>query len=551
MRGRGALPRLARLGLVLLLVAARARGEVWQPAPLFGGDVRSLAFDPRYPDRAFAGTSGGHLYRSDDAGESWRNAGVEVPFPGWVVAALTFDPNRPQRLWAGLFGIWGGGAVASSDDDGATWRLPRLESGDEDQVYALALVPGVADRIYAGTRRGVFRSDDAGGSWRRLGEREPGLVHVSSLHVDARQAETILAGTWRRVYRSDDGGTTWRGVFDGMVLDTEVFSLHPAPDRPGEIWASTCGWVYRGDALGERWSRFKSGLDERRTPSFAVLGSERLVAGTVAGAYLSTDRGASFRRTTPANLAVLSIAARPGAPGRVLLGSEGAGVWVSSDGGESFVSRPLAMRNVRVPALARMGDQIFAAVAHAGPASGVYRSPDGGTSFEPTPAELPTVLALATAGPTVYAATEAGLFARRGGAWERVAELGTARVEQLAEEGGRLYARTRAEIFERRGGRFERVARDTRFLAARVPAVAEAERLAADTGRRPLATGDGRFSFVLVGERSAFLWDSELRQQRPLAPPFAASEIRSALVVGEKLLIGSSGYGLWETRLPE
>ena len=81
--------------------------------------------------------------------------------------------------------------------------------------------------------------------------------------------------------------------------------------------------------------------------------------------------------------------------------------------------------------------------------------------------------------------------------------------------------------------------------------MAEAERHAADTGRRPLPTGDGRFSFVLGGERSAVLWDSALRQQRPLAPPFAASEIQSALVVGEKLLIGSSGYGLWEIRLPE
>lgn len=551
MRGRGAWRRLARSGSLLLLVAAGASGEVWQPAPLFGGDVRSLVFDPRHAERVFAGTSAGHLYRSDDAGESWRNAGQEVPFPGWVVSTLRFDPNRPARLWAGLVGIWGGGAVAVSDDDGATWRLPRLESGDGDQVYALALVPGVADRIYAGTRRGLYRSDDAGASWRRLGESAPGLVHVSSLYVDDQRPETILAGTWRRVYRSDDAGESWRGVFEGMALDTEVFSLHPAADRPGEIWASTCGWIYRGDALGERWSRFTSGLAERRTPSLAVLGGERLLAGTVAGTYLSTDRGASFRRTTPASLSVLAVAARPGAPTRLLAGTEGAGVWVSSDGGESFVSRPLAMRNVRVPALASMGDQIFAAVAHAGPASGVYRSPDGGTSFEPTPAELPTVLALATVGPTVYAATESGLFARSAGVWRQVDELGSARVEQLAEAGERLFARTRTEIFERRGGRFERVARGAPSLAAHVPAVAEAERLAAETGRRPLPTGDDRFSFVLVGERSAALWDGELRQQRPLTPPFSAPGIQSALVVGEKLLIGSSGYGLWETRLPE
>ena len=77
------------------------------PVPLYGADIRSLVFDPANPERAFAGTSAGHVYVSDDGGASFRNAGTEIPFPHWVVGALVYDENRPGRLWAALWGIWG------------------------------------------------------------------------------------------------------------------------------------------------------------------------------------------------------------------------------------------------------------------------------------------------------------------------------------------------------------------------------------------------------------------------------------------------------------
>lgn len=536
-----------------ILGAAGANAESWRPAPLFGGDVRSLVFAPDPPARVFAGTSGGHVYRSDDGGETWGNAGVEVPFAGWVVGTLRFDPNRPERLWAALWGIWGGGAVALSDDAGRSWSFRRLESGKGEQIYDLAPVPGVADRLYAATRRGVLRSDDAGASWRRVGENEPGLVHVASLYVDSQRPETIVAGTWRRAYRSDDGGASWRGIFTGMFVDTDVFSLHGVAERPGELWASTCGWVYRGDALGERWTRFTSGFAERRTPSFAVLGGERLIAGTIAGAYLSTDRGASFRRTSPDDFAVLAIAVAPDDPRRVLLGTEGAGVWVSRDGGESFTRRPLGMRNVRVPALARMGDQVFAAVAHAGPLSGVYRSPDGGASFDPLPSALPTVLALEARNGRLLAATEEGLFALGEKGWERIPELGEARVVALEAGADRLVARTLQAAFELRQGKWVRVERSSKRSGA--PLEGEDARfaaiLSAGDGQRAHATGDPRFAYVVASVRGAALWDGELGRLWPLAPPFPAGEIQAALVVSDRLLLGSSGYGLWEMRLPE
>ena len=189
--------RLSRLLVLLAALAAASREPAgalatFRPAPLYGGDVRSLVFDPAEPRRAFAGTSAGHLYRTDDGGECWRNAGVEAPFPGWVVGTLRFDPNRPGRLWAGLWGIWGGGAVAFSDDLGVTWTHPRprrCRRAIRSTPWRRCRARSTA--LFVGTRTGVLVSDDAGLTWRGVSAGEPELVHVSSLHVDSPIRRTV------------------------------------------------------------------------------------------------------------------------------------------------------------------------------------------------------------------------------------------------------------------------------------------------------------------------------------------------------------------------
>lgn len=608
-RGLFVLTLLAAAGVSVPAAAQGADSRTWlEPAPIYGADVRSLVFDPAEPDRAFAGTSSGHVYRSDDGGESWREAhGETAPFPGWVVGTLAFDPERPGRLWAGLWGIWGGGRVAWSDDLGANWTLSSGGLPESDQVYALAFVPGVAGRLFAGTRSGVWRSDDDGTSWRKVSAAEPRLIQVSSLWVDPQRPERILAGTWRRAFRSEDGGASWHEIPDGMLLDSEVFTIRAVPGEPGRLWASTCGWIYRGEAHGDRWTRVSRGFEERRTPSLLVLSAQRILAGTVAGLHLSTDGGESFRRTSEGDLPILALASHPTRPERVLVGTEGAGIWLSHDGGETLAPRLVATTNVRIPALAAAADTVFAAVAHAGPLSGIYRSPDRGTSFEPRPASLPTVLDLTVAGGAIYAATERGLFERAGGEWRRIEELGATRIEQILDADGRLFARGREQLWERdadhRFRPFELglAAPPTALAFAwgalwasadgalwRIPAAGDPEpvsppvsgavpiatggsllAVAAPEGvwirrgpatpwvrvgppaSRAVATGDARYPLLLVGPAGTFLVGAEREVRVELATRFPGRSVRSALLAGSRLWIGTSGHGLWSARLPD
>ncbi len=588
---------LALAAMAFCAIPARAAG--FAPVPIWGADVRSLAFAPDAPSTVLAGTSAGQVYLSEDGGATWRDAGSPLPFPGWVVGALRFDPNRDPnksgRLWAALWGIWGSGQVAYSDDLGKSWAAASHGLPDEP-VYTLALVPGRPGRLYAATRSGVWGTEDGGGSWRRLTASVPEMAKVTSLLVDPALPETVIAGTWRQAYRSDDGGKTWGPPLDGMVLDTEVFSLTPVPDHPGEIWASTCGWVYQSVDHGAHWVRFKQGLDERRTTSFAVLPDGRLLAGTVSGLYASTDGGRSWVRKTDPTLSVLSIAADPRRPRRVVLGTEGSGAWISDDGGETFRRASQGMTNTRVWALASVGSEILAAVDHAGPVSGIHSSLDGGRTWGGLFAPLPTVLDLAVVRGRPYAATDRGLYQRLGDDWRRCPEVGDVRIEQLATDGRGLVARTATGLWELAGERFVPVAwkhgppRSAALVAGvlwasdaegvyrltpdanhtiAAPAAGRLDRLGDrlllwtgggswlragdlegewspldEKPTRVLATGDARFPAVVVAGERAELYDRAARAFRPLDLRFPARDISSALVRGSRLFLGTSGYGL-------
>lgn len=607
---------LLTLVAVLLLAAPPASADLpsapddWQPLPLWGGDVRAIALHPEDPDLVFAGSSAGQLWLSRDAGKSWGNAGGALPFPGWVVGDLRFDPNRSTRLWVSLWGIWGSGHVAYSDDLGKSW-VARGGGLPDEPVYTLALVPGREGHLYAGTLSGVWGTEDGGGSWRRLTGELAEMQKVTSLLVDANQPDTVIAGTWRRAYRSDDAGKTWAGVFEGMVLDSEVFSLTPIPERPGEIWATTCGWVYRTLDRGGRWERFKEGFVERRTPAFAALPNGKLLAGTVGGLHVSTDGGTTWKLAGDPALAMHEIAFHPARPERVFLATEGSGVWISDDGAATFHPSSQGMTNTRVSSMAVFGNELLLGVHHAGPISGVHVSRDRGRTFDARFEPLPNVLDFGVHLGRLYAATERGLFERRGTAWFRLPELGETRVEEVVVEGERIAVRTPGGLWELTGGKFvqrpykhgaprsatffgnalwvsdaDGVYRltektndtiSTPFRGGRLGRLPDQLLLwgpggafvradpaggAADPGvpepgwaeltsqaSRVVATGDPRWSALMISGDTVRLYDRDARKFVVLEVPFPARDIASAVVMGNRLLVGTSGYGVLTKRL--
>jgi photosystem II stability/assembly factor-like uncharacterized protein len=397
----------------VLLLTATTVDAAWTRARLFGADVRALIVHPQKPDVLFLGTSTGELYRSTDGGKSWSTPRVGTPFPGHVVDNLVVDSKG--RLWVAAWGLWGGGVIAMSSDEGVTWS--RRDKGlEEFSVRAIAIDHQDPDLIVVGGLDGVHRSRNSGKGWEKISDQ----INVESLAIDPRASDTIYVGTWRQAWRTDDGGKSWKHIEKGMVLDTDVFTFHINPKNPDNLWVATCGWVYNSPDRGDTWTRFRDGFDNRRIHDVDVDPHDDNIvyAASVAGLYRSTDAGKIFSRISDDTLVINALALHPDRPGRIVLGTEGDGVYVSNDGGKTFERSSLGLYNVRVASVVPDPDiqgKVYSVVYFGGNASGIYVSSDGGEEWDKlSRTKLPEILSLVVQksgiGPKFLVGTEKGFY---------------------------------------------------------------------------------------------------------------------------------------------
>src|SRR6266511_3506146 len=319
--------------LAAAAAASPAAAATWWRLPIWGADVRVFATDPFAPGTVFCGTSRGNFYGSSDGGSSWAPLRQGPAFPGYVVTALIADPKTPGRLWAALAGQYAGGLVVRSDDRGADWTiLARWK--EMVATRSLALVPGDPTVLAVGGDDGV------------------------------------------RLTR--DGGATWSRIAEGMVLDATIYTWDFAGSDPRDIWVSTCGWVYRTKAGGDHWTRFKNGFTNRR--SHAVRRDPKrpgvIYAATVGGLHRSLDGGETWSRISRESLVVTALEVDR-ATGRLYVGTEGEGVFVSDDGGATLSHGSVGLTEGRVSDLvADPNDpaRLFFFRAYGGEESGVWEA---------------------------------------------------------------------------------------------------------------------------------------------------------------------------------
>jgi photosystem II stability/assembly factor-like uncharacterized protein len=445
------------ISLLLCLAVTLPASAAWTRAGLFGADVRAMVLDPDDPDLVFIGTSQGEVYASTDGGRRWQPARGGIPFPGYVVDNLVIDGKG--RLWAASWGLWDGGVIAVSEDRGVNWT--RRDQGLEDfSVRAIAVDPSNADHLVVGGLTGVYRTKNGGRKWEKISEQ----INVESLAIDPRSPDRIYVGTWRQAFRTTNGGKSWKLIAEGMVLDTDVFAITIDPKNPDNIWLSTCGWVYNSTDGGDKWVRYKEGFNNRRIHSVAIdpRDSNVVYAGSVAGLYCTRDLGKTWEVVSDEGLVINAIGIHPKRPDRILLATEGDGMYRSDDGGRTFARTSEGLRNVRIAAIAPdplRADRLFAAVLFGGSSSGIYRSDNAGSSWQKVNStRLPEVLSLIVrkdGEPRFLAGTEQGVFFSSDGAeWTRAEPaLLPVRVAKIVPfNRSRLFAATSEGVFTSRDG---------------------------------------------------------------------------------------------------
>jgi len=380
----------AILVLALCCAAPRLSGaQSWHSMGPPGGDVRATATDPQRTTRIYLGTPDGHVFGSQNTGESWKLLGRVSPRVDSVVSALLVDPRRSQTIFAGSWtrdpSLGPGGGVFRSDDGGLAWRTSGLAG---QAVRALVQAPSNPDVMIAGTLEGVFASSDSGASWRRISpESNQELRNIDSLAVDPRRPDTIYVGTYHLPWKTTDGGRTWTSIHRGMIDDSDVMSILIDRTNPARVFASACSGIYRSDNGGALWRKVQGIPFSARRTHVLAQDSERaavIYAGTTEGLWQSEDAGNNWRRITPADWVINSVEVPLSRPGRVVIGTADLGVLASEDRGKTFTAANQGFNHRRTLALAidpNRPSRVLAVLAN-GPEP-LLVTDDGGEHWKP------------------------------------------------------------------------------------------------------------------------------------------------------------------------
>lgn len=302
--------------------------------PFRGGRATAVAGVPQRKYEFYFGATGGGVWKTTDAGQSWSNVSDGF-FSTGSIGAIRVAPSNPDVVWVGT----------GSD--------------------------GIRSNVIVG--RGMYRSDDAGRSWTFAGLRNVGQIGAIVIHptnpdvaLVAAQGLPFSNSADRGVYRTTNGGQSWEKVL--FVNDsTGVTDISMKPDDPNTLYAAAWrgvrrpwaiisgsrddGGIYRSTDGGTTWTKLGGGLPT------GIIGKSNIAVSAAApnrvyvlmeaekpkaGLYRSDDAGATWTQVSSMNALLLrpfyytNVDADPTNADNVWVQNET--MWKSTDGGKTFAA---------------------------------------------------------------------------------------------------------------------------------------------------------------------------------------------------------------------
>jgi len=346
----------------------------------------------------YAAAATGGVFKTENAGTTWEP--VFDDMPTLSIGDLAVAESDPDIVWVGtgeanIFrASEAGTGVFKSIDAGKTWKHMGLEA-----TYTIARIvihPKDPDIVYVAAtghewtdnpERGVYKTADGGATWQKV-LFVSDKIGANDLVMDPERPDTLYAATWNRIRRrwsdpvpgggdgllkTTDGGRTWTPIDNGLppteftgrigidLCRTKPTTLYAYVDnhtpgaepRPGErdsygrprqrgiVGAE----VYRSDDAGASWRKVSPPGMERFGGTYGwVFGQIRVDPSSAETIYImglglskSTDGGRTFKELTGENLHGdhHGLWIDPRDPDHLLNANDG-GVNISYDGGRTW-----------------------------------------------------------------------------------------------------------------------------------------------------------------------------------------------------------------------
>ncbi len=343
--------------------------------PFRGGRVTAVAGIPDQPHVYYFGATGGGVWKTEDSGLNWKCVSDGF-FRTGSVGAIAVSEYDPNVIYVGMGeapirgNVSHGDGLYKSTDAGKTWKhlgltetsqisRVRIHPRDPELAYVAAL-----GHVYGpNDDRGVFRTRDGGKTWEKILFRN-NRTGAIDMALDPSNPRVIYAALWETgrtpysltsggpgsgLFKSVDEGSSWTEISRKKGLPQGILGkigVAVSPARPERVWAiveADDGGVFRSDDGGENWQKVN---EERRLRQrawyYSRIYADPLDAETVyvlnTGFYRSTDGGKTYTAIRVPHGDNHDLWIDPG-NGQRMINSNDGGANVTMNGGLSWTAQ--------------------------------------------------------------------------------------------------------------------------------------------------------------------------------------------------------------------
>ncbi|MGI8581345.1 MAG: WD40/YVTN/BNR-like repeat-containing protein [Chitinophagaceae bacterium] len=349
--------------------------------PFRGGRSAAVTADYRQKNTFYFGATGGGVWKTIDGGSNWKN--ISDKYFGSTIGAVSVAPSDGNIIYVGegentmrgnvsegLSGVW------RSDDAGRTWKNMGLKDGHH--IIRLVIHPRNPDIVWAAVMghlfgpnetRGVYKTTDGGKNWKRV-LYVNNQTGASDLVMEPGNPEVFYAGTWRVIrtpyslesggegsglWKSTDGGETWKNISAKKGLPKGVWGIvgvAVAPSNPDKVYTileNAKGGMFISNDGGETWALTSNDNNIRQrawyyTKVFVDPKNENLAYAPNVNFMRSRDGGKTFQSVPTPHGDHHDLWIDPEDGNRMIVADDG-GAQVSFDGGtnwSTYLNQPTA-----------------------------------------------------------------------------------------------------------------------------------------------------------------------------------------------------------------
>jgi photosystem II stability/assembly factor-like uncharacterized protein len=339
--------------------------------PYRGGRADAVTGVPGKPNLFYFGATGGGVWRTTDAGNSWEN--ISDGYFGSSIGAIAVSEWDNNVIYVGQGEVTVRGNVSyghglyKTTDAGKTWSDIGLKNSKH--VSRIRIHPKNSDLVYAAVlgdlfkpsdERGAYRSEDGGKTWKKVlfANADAGAI---DLCMDPNNPRILYASTWRirrtpyslesggegsALWKSTDGGDTWANISKNDGLPKGIWGISGvtvSPINSNRIYAiieNDNGGVYRSDDAGKTWRKMNDDRNLRQrawyySRIYADTKDEDMVYVMNVSYHKSKDGGKTFTSYNAPHGDHHDLWIAPEDNQRMIIADDG-GAQVSFDAGENW-----------------------------------------------------------------------------------------------------------------------------------------------------------------------------------------------------------------------